>query len=281
MKTNLPASINTVAEAKAFLKELHSKGEAYHCEDDAHEQEPWHGMPDGEPRPTPEQCDQLNKLMEDIYNLPGNDGRHVPPMVFEPCMYVLQINSCASLRANLGATCFIDEDSIRNFICDVDVTSFTQITGIDMETEEGTQVFLHQFAGCTINEIIEKVEHNFGSDKKLFDIPAPLSFTEQLGAVEKLATAFIVEKVKETLTLHNEGISEGLLDMPDFETFDNGASEGYSNIVEIGPDKNHPEYLLVTGINKKDGLTKYAHLHELDAYGLCALADYLKETLKK
>lgn len=39
MKTNLPAAITTIDEAKAFLTELHANGESYHPEDDAHDVE--------------------------------------------------------------------------------------------------------------------------------------------------------------------------------------------------------------------------------------------------
>lgn len=37
MKTTLPTAINTIEEAKTFLTELNTNGEAYHPEDDAHD----------------------------------------------------------------------------------------------------------------------------------------------------------------------------------------------------------------------------------------------------
>jgi hypothetical protein len=83
MKTKLPSAINTVKEAKSFLWELHSNGEAFHCEDDAND------CLAG--RVTKEQGDLLNKLMEDIYNLQGNDGRHVD-LAFDPCQFLLDID---------------------------------------------------------------------------------------------------------------------------------------------------------------------------------------------
>lgn len=81
MKTKLPISIKTVEEAIAFLTALHTNGEQYHPEDNAHDIL-W---------TTPVTiCDenQLNALMEDIYNLPGNDGRH-NDLAFDPCEYLL------------------------------------------------------------------------------------------------------------------------------------------------------------------------------------------------
>lgn len=87
MKTTLPVSIKTVEEAKAFLTALHANGEAYHPEDDAHRVD-WHAtevITNGD-------CEQLNRLMKDIYNLPGNDGRHCERMIFDPCEFVTDLN---------------------------------------------------------------------------------------------------------------------------------------------------------------------------------------------
>lgn len=82
MKTKLPDAINTIDEAKQFLTDLHNNGEAFHPEDNAHDII-WNGM-NVSNVPTPAECDQLNKLMNDIYNLPGNDGDHANPE-FDPC----------------------------------------------------------------------------------------------------------------------------------------------------------------------------------------------------
>ena len=86
MKTKLPESITTVDEAKVLLKTLNDNGEHFHPEDSAEdcfdmntpEDEAW--------------CKQASKLMDDIYNLPGNDGRHVDPMIFCPCGYLLDLD---------------------------------------------------------------------------------------------------------------------------------------------------------------------------------------------
>ncbi len=81
MKTVLPVSINSVEEAKAFLTELHKNNETFHPEDDAHDLS-------GDLF-TSDEADQLNKLMEDIYNLPGNES--VQTMVFDPCGFLLDL----------------------------------------------------------------------------------------------------------------------------------------------------------------------------------------------
>lgn len=88
MKTALPDSIKTVEEAKAFLTALHSNSEAFHPEDDAHDI-----LWDLENVPTYEECEQLNKLMDDIYNLPGNDGKHDNSIAFCPCGFLLDLNN--------------------------------------------------------------------------------------------------------------------------------------------------------------------------------------------
>lgn len=62
MKTKLPQSITTQAEAEAFLKELYNNGEIYHPEDDAHGII-WN-LPEGQDEPTNEECDLLNDLMD-------------------------------------------------------------------------------------------------------------------------------------------------------------------------------------------------------------------------
>lgn len=85
MKTKLPESISTVDEAKAFLLELHTNGESYHPEDDAHDII-WGSCEE----PTPDECDQLNKLMDDIYSLP--DIGTYPNLTFDPCGYFIDLH---------------------------------------------------------------------------------------------------------------------------------------------------------------------------------------------
>lgn len=86
MITKLPSKINTVAEAKIFLSALHANKEAYHPEDDAHQIE-WNICT----APTHAECDLLNYLFIDIYNLEDNNGKHINP-VFDPCQYLLELD---------------------------------------------------------------------------------------------------------------------------------------------------------------------------------------------
>jgi hypothetical protein len=86
MKTKLPASINSIKEAKSFLQKLNDNGEAYHPECGAHNVE-WEASTTA----SQEEKDQLDKLMTDIYNLPGNDGRRTAPLAFDPCAYLFHL----------------------------------------------------------------------------------------------------------------------------------------------------------------------------------------------
>ncbi len=79
MKTILPESITTVDEAKAFLTELVKNGEHFHPEDDATDFLMF----------TKDEGEKLNILMDQIYNLKGNDGRHSGEMIFCPCEFIL------------------------------------------------------------------------------------------------------------------------------------------------------------------------------------------------
>lgn len=84
MKTQLPNSITTIAEAKVFLKELHDNNETYHPEDDATEIY-WQTT-----EVSQAETQQLNKLMSEIYILPGNEGRH-HDLEFDPCEYLYDL----------------------------------------------------------------------------------------------------------------------------------------------------------------------------------------------
>lgn len=87
MQTKLPAAITTIEGAQTFLLELFNNGESFHPEDNAHNII-W-SLPE-EQKPTAKECDLLNKLMEDIYNVEGNNGNHANP-VFDPCGYLLDL----------------------------------------------------------------------------------------------------------------------------------------------------------------------------------------------
>jgi len=87
MKTTLPEAIRTIDEAKSFITELYQNGESYHPEDDAHEII-WN-LPDKQ-KPTPDQCVQLNKLFNDIYDLVDIQSP-VGPHEFDPCGFLLDL----------------------------------------------------------------------------------------------------------------------------------------------------------------------------------------------
>lgn len=75
MRTKLPDSIKTVEEAKMFLAELVSNNEEYHPEDDAMEVE-WIMA-----EVSQDERMQLNKLMDDIYDLNAID----------PCEFIVDL----------------------------------------------------------------------------------------------------------------------------------------------------------------------------------------------
>ena len=84
MKTVLPLSITSIDEAKKFLTDLHNNEESFHPEDDAFAVFGENDMF------TDNDCTQLNKLMSDIYDLPGNE--HLKNMAFDPCGFLLDLN---------------------------------------------------------------------------------------------------------------------------------------------------------------------------------------------
>lgn len=98
MKTILPAEITNVEEAKQLLKALYNNGETFHQEDDCHTIV-WTTT-----NPTPAECDLLNKLMNDIYNLPGNDGECIPKL-FDLCRYLLELDLDMYTMNENPATC--------------------------------------------------------------------------------------------------------------------------------------------------------------------------------
>lgn len=104
IKTSLPESITTIDQAKAFLQSLHDNGEAYHPEDDANSIE-W--MNSDETNPTAEECEQLNKLMADIYAIGG----------FDPCEYLLLLDRISA----------IDAANFENTILQADAKQFPEV----------------------------------------------------------------------------------------------------------------------------------------------------------
>jgi hypothetical protein len=100
LKTNIPAKrpvadprsrmearIQSVEEAKTFLKELHDNGEDYHPEDDA---------TDNVNEDIAENGEELNECMEDIYNLPN------VPESFDPCGYLLDLDKSFGVFSSNG-----------------------------------------------------------------------------------------------------------------------------------------------------------------------------------
>lgn len=75
-------------EAKKFLRALWLNNEEFHPEDSAHEIL-WR-LPD-EQNPTFKECDQLDKLISDIYALEGNKDKY-PDLAFDPCQYLLDLD---------------------------------------------------------------------------------------------------------------------------------------------------------------------------------------------
>lgn len=76
MKTPLPTHITTIGEAKDFLGKLFNNGESYHPEDDAR---------DCLEHVTDEEATHINRLMDEIYALPGNSD--MQNMAFDPCEF--------------------------------------------------------------------------------------------------------------------------------------------------------------------------------------------------
>ena len=89
MKTKLPKEILTIQQAKSFLFHLFNNAEAYHPEDDAFDVL-WLNCPE----PSEQEKIQLNKLMDDIYALPGNNS--AKDMAFDPCGYLIDIGALAN-----------------------------------------------------------------------------------------------------------------------------------------------------------------------------------------
>lgn len=89
MRTKLPTSIQTIDQAKTFLKELCANNEQYHPEDDAHDIS-WGTIETVGDFPTKEERDQLNKLMNEIYGLEGNENPD--SMIFDPCEFIMEQN---------------------------------------------------------------------------------------------------------------------------------------------------------------------------------------------
>lgn len=89
MLFKLPTQITNVSEAKAYLKQLCDNGMAYNCEDDNAFDIDFLNISE-DARPTVEECEHMNMLMAQIYNLPENGGRQTD-LGFDPCGYMLDL----------------------------------------------------------------------------------------------------------------------------------------------------------------------------------------------
>lgn len=87
MKTVLPKAIKNPFEAAKFLRALYNNKESFHPEDRA-ENVAW-DLPKDQ-IPTAGEKKQLNKLMQDIYNLPGNENPQ--KMFFDPAHFLLNLD---------------------------------------------------------------------------------------------------------------------------------------------------------------------------------------------
>ena len=151
MKTILPAAITTVEEAKAFLTELHKNGEAFHPEDDARHL--------SGNLFTEEEGGKLNKLMDNIYNLPGNDGRH-DKLAFCPCEYLQFYEWTCTDQDTEQYFRMIKENEIYEFKEDrwdpetEKMETYTSEMNINDYTEKEKKEALHSF-GYSNKEIAE------------------------------------------------------------------------------------------------------------------------------
>lgn len=80
--TKLPASINSLDEAKAYLRTLWKNGEAYHPEDDATDCL--------RKIATHDEAVHMNKLMNQVYSFDG----------FDPCEFLLDLHAITELKSN-------------------------------------------------------------------------------------------------------------------------------------------------------------------------------------
>jgi hypothetical protein len=123
----LPNAITSIKEAKEYLNLLEKEGMIYHPEDDANDIIGFDI--------TKEEGDHLNKLMEDIYNLPGNDGKHDDTILFCPCEYIISIS---------------DEDYIKDMKAE-DEQDFYQSLNATVTTEDYNGYSLKRYQAADID----------------------------------------------------------------------------------------------------------------------------------
>ena len=121
MKTILPTGITTIEEAKRLLTDLLNNGESFHPEDDASDLV-------GDPF-TAEEATQLNKLMEDIYNLKGNESHH--KMIFDPCGFLLELDpGYLTMRNADDLQDILAQESVPDVASCIENMSYANLMGI-------------------------------------------------------------------------------------------------------------------------------------------------------
>lgn len=160
MKTRLPLQITTVEEAKIFLTELHANDERFHPEDNAHGIE-WE-LPI-EDVPTYHEAERLNILMAAIYNLPGNDGRHEAPMVFDPCAFLSELD-----EAQDKDTTIISKATLEKTFKDAGIDASEILDSIQYADTIGSLIECFEFARDELNQAIAVAE-KFNIETKLIN----------------------------------------------------------------------------------------------------------------
>lgn len=158
IKTKLPEAITTVEEAKQLLTDLHNNLESYHPEDDASD---CIGH-----LATEDECNLLNKLMDDIYALNGTDNPHLCP-VFDPCDFLLNI---------------VDKDGVNQF------AALNQVAEPDLKTK----------IIALLEEYIDKDEQDVtsGIDESIYDAEDNVENLQAMSDARKLLEEFKKQEVR-------------------------------------------------------------------------------------
>lgn len=160
MKTKLPSTIATIKEAQNFLLELHANGEQFHPEDNAI------GMHWGQCEPpTADQEVHLNKLMQDIYALPGNDGDHANPD-FDPCLYLLAMD-----KKDMVLSTDEEKFTLLEYITENDWYVIKEALPEVLDLERGNEITFQSQGGNTtikcigMGDELEEIDLAFQNDK--------------------------------------------------------------------------------------------------------------------
>lgn len=145
----LPEEIKTIFDAKKFLKYLNDNGVAYHCEDDATDCL--------ECIVSHDDAQRMNKLMNDIYALPGNENAQT--MIFDPCGYLLILDDDYRANSAIESLREVHHDSpighaIQNAIKDGSTKTMLELLN-ELHTQMGVNpgMFKEILSEQTFNEI--------------------------------------------------------------------------------------------------------------------------------